>query len=145
MLIGEYRHTLDDKNRVSLPAKFRKELGSKVVVTHGLDKCLFVFSQKGWEKFSGDLAQLSLVQADRRKFSRFMLGGAVETDVDSAGRILLPDFLKEFGDLKTRVVIAGVHSRAEIWSEERWSAYKGAVEKDIDVLAEKLGEVGALL
>lgn len=145
MLIGEYRHTLDDKNRVSLPAKFRKELGSTVVVTHGLDTCLFVFSLPGWEKFSGDLAQLSLVQADRRKFSRFMLGGAVETEVDSAGRILIPDFLKGFAELKTKVVIAGLHSRAEIWSEDRWGAYKGAVEKDIDVLAEKLGEVGALL
>ncbi len=145
MLIGEYTHSLDDKNRVSLPAKFRKELGSKVVVTNGLDSCLFVFSEKEWKKFSEDLAKLSLVEGDKRKFTRFMLGGATEADVDSAGRILLPDFLKDFAKLKSKVVVAGVYSRAEIWSEKAWSDYKKGVEKDIDVLAEKLGEVGALM
>jgi len=145
MLIGEYTHSLDAKNRLSLPIKFRKELGNKVVVTNGLDACLFVFSLKEWTSFSSELSRLSLVQADKRKFSRFMLGGAVEVDVDSMGRILIPDFLKEFGKFKNKVVLTGVHSRVEIWSEKAWSDYKKAVEKDIDVLAEKLGEVGALL
>jgi MraZ protein len=144
MLIGEYTHTLDDKNRLSLPAKFRKELGSKVVVTNGLDACLFIFSVKEWASFSEELSKLSLVQGDKRKFTRFMLGGATEVEVDSIGRILIPDFLKEFGKLKNKVVVTGVHSRAEIWSEKAWSDYKRAVQKDIDVLAEKLGEVGAL-
>src|SRR5258708_612362 len=87
MLIGEYTHTLDAKNRVSLPAKFRKELGGKVVVTKGLDTCLFMFSLKAWQRFSEDVGRLPLVQADKRKYSRFMLGGAVEVDVDSIGRI----------------------------------------------------------
>jgi MraZ protein len=145
MLIGEHTHSLDAKNRLSLPAKFRKELGSKVVVTNGLDACLFVFSLKEWTAFSSELAKLSLVQADKRKFSRFMLGGAVEVEVDAMGRILIPDFLKEFGKLKNKVVLTGVHSRVEIWSEKAWDEYKKSVEKDIDVLAEKLGEVGALI
>ena len=87
---------------------------------------------------------MSLVEGDKRKFTRFMLGGAVEADVDSAGRILLPDFLKDFARLKSKVVIAGVHSRVEIWNEKTWDDYKTNVEKDIDVLAEKLGEIGAL-
>ncbi len=144
MLIGEYTHSLDDKNRVSLPSKFRKELGGKVVVTHGLDTCLFLFSLAAWKKFSEQLASLSLVQGDKRKFSRFMLGGAVEADVDSIGRILLPDFLKEFANLKNKVVLTGVHSRVEIWNDKAWGEYKKSVEKDVDTLAEKLGEVGAL-
>lgn len=144
MLIGEYRHTLDEKNRLSMPVKFRKVLGEKVIVTNGLDSCLFVFSLKSWQDFSQQLATLSLVEGDKRKFSRFMLGGAVEAEIDSAGRILLPDFLKDFAKLKTKVVLTGVHSRVEIWSEKLWDEYKASVEKDIDVLAEKLGEVGAL-
>lgn len=144
MLIGEYTHTLDNKNRVSLPSKFRKELGNKVVVTNGLDTCLFVFSLKEWERFSADVAKLPLVQADKRKYSRFMLGGAVDVEVDSIGRILVPDFLKDFADLKTRVIITGVHDRVEIWNEKAWAEYKRNVVKDIDLLAEKLGEAGAL-
>ncbi len=144
MLIGEYTHTVDAKNRISLPAKFRKELGNKVVITNGLDSCLFIFSLKEWTQFSLEISKLSLVQGDKRKFTRFMLGGASEVEVDSIGRILIPDFLKEFAKLKNKVVLAGVHSRVEIWSERGWSDYKKGVEKDIDVLAEKLGEVGAL-
>ncbi len=144
MLIGEYTHTVDAKNRISLPAKFRKELGNKVVITNGLDSCLFIFSLKEWTQFSLEISKLSLVQGDKRKFTRFMLGGASEVEVDSIGRILVPDFLKEFAKLKNKVVLAGVHSRVEIWSERGWSDYKKGVEKDIDVLAEKLGEVGAL-
>jgi len=144
MLIGEHTHTLDDKNRLSLPAKFRKELGKKVVVTNGLDACLFLWSLPEWQKFSEKLSSLSLVEGDKRKFSRFMLGGATEAEIDSAGRILIPDFLKDFAGLKERVIIAGLHTRVEIWSEKAWSSYKNNVEKDIDVLAEKLGEIGAL-
>lgn len=144
MLIGEYTHSFDEKNRVSLPSRFRRELGKKVVVTRGLDTCLFLFSENEWKKFSEKLSLLSLVQGDKRKFSRFMLGGASEAEIDSAGRILIPDFLKEFAGLKEKIVLAGLHSRVEIWSEKSWSVYKKSVEKDIDVLAEKLGEVGAL-
>lgn len=144
MLIGEYTHTLDNKNRVSLPSRFRKELGKSVVITNGLDMCLFIFSLKEWGKFSEKLSQLSLVQGEKRKFNRFMLGGATEVPIDGAGRILIPDFLKNFASLNERVVIAGLHSRAEIWSEDTWNKYKKGVGKDIDLLAEKLGEVGAL-
>ena len=99
---------------------------------------------KEWKKFSEKLSGLSMVEGDKRKFSRFMLGGATEAEVDGAGRILIPDFLKEFAGLKEKIVIAGLHSRVEIWSERAWNTYKKSIEKDIDVLAEKLGEVGAL-
>ena len=97
MLIGEYIHTIDDKNRISIPAKFRKEMGKKIIITPGLDNCLFVFTLKEWTKVSKRLGSgegdLSFLKADQRTFNRNMFGGAVDVEVDSIGRILLPDFL----------------------------------------------------
>ena len=143
MLIGEYTHTLDDKKRVALPAKFRHEMGKRVVITHGLDNCLFVYPLSHWGGIAGKLASLPLGQADTRGFNRFMLAGAVETEVDSLGRILIPDFLKEFAGLADRIVLAGVHTRVEIWNEAKWIAYKARVRNQAGALAEKLGEIGA--
>ncbi|MBX4199937.1 division/cell wall cluster transcriptional repressor MraZ [Candidatus Parcubacteria bacterium] len=142
MFIGEYTHTVDDKNRISLPAKFRKELGAKIVVTRGLDNCLFLFPHKTWKTISEELSKLGLMQADTRGFSRFMFSGASEIDVDSQGRVLIPDFLKDFAKLQTTVVFAGVHDRIEIWSDGRWNEYKKHIESQADMMAEKLGSVG---
>jgi len=144
MLIGEYIHTLDDKRRVSLPAKFRKEVGKRIVLTHGLDNCLFIYPMKQWEKISEKLGDLSMGQADTRGFNRFMLAGAVDTDVDSMGRILIPDFLKDFAHLKGKVALLGVHDRIEIWNDKAWNQYKGRIEKQADGLAEELGEIGVI-
>jgi MraZ protein len=144
MLIGEYRHTLDTKKRVSLPVKFRKEMGKEVVMTRGLDKCVFVYTKKEWAKISEELGKLGVGQADKRGFNRFILGGAVETPVDSLGRILVPDFLKDFAGLKDKLAVVGVHNRVEIWDDKRWQLYKRGVEKQADELAERLGDLGAL-
>jgi len=143
MLIGEYIHTIDDKKRLSLPARFRTEIGKKVVVTRGLDNCLFIYSLKEWQKVSSKLAELSMGQAGSRGFNRFILAGAVEASVDGIGRILIPDFLKSFAHLENKVVLAGVHNRIEVWDEKRWNEYKSTIEKQADALAEKLGEIGA--
>ena len=102
MLIGEYKHTLDPKKRLSLPSKWRKELGSELVITRGLDNCLFVYPLKEWEKITEKISELPLGQADTRSFNRFFLSGATEVEVDSVGRILVPDYLKEFGKLESR-------------------------------------------
>ncbi len=142
MLIGEHLHTLDDKNRISLPAKFRSELGKKVVVTRGLDTCLFVYSLKEWKKFTDSLANLSMGQSSSRAFNRFLLGGAVETDVDTSGRILIPDFLITFAGLSGKSIVAGVNNRVEIWNEASWRTYTASVEREADTLAERLGEIG---
>ena len=142
MLIGEYAHILDPKKRLSLPSKFRKELGRKVVVTRGLDNCLFVYSGKEWKKVSERLGELSIGQSDTRGFNRFMLSGAVEVEVDSVGRILIPDFLKEFANLRNKVIVAGIHNRVEIWNEKAWIEYKRRIERQADQMAEKLGEIG---
>lgn len=144
MLVGEHIHTLDPKKRLSLPAKFRKEVGKKVVITNGLDNCLFVYPVAQWEKLTTKMAELPMGQSDSRGFSRFFLGGAVETEVDSIGRILIPDFLKQFAGLKNRIAVVGMHDRIEIWDERMWRAYRTRMEKQADTLAEKLGELGAI-
>ena len=144
MLIGEYTHTIDDKKRISLPIKFRKELGKKIVVTHGLDNCLFVYTLKEWEKISEKISELGMGQADKRGFNRFMLAGATLVDVDSIGRILIPEHLRDFAEVKEKVVFTGVYSRVEIWNEKRWIEYKQKVIKNADMMAEKLGDIGAI-
>ena len=144
MLIGEYKHTLDEKNRMSLPAKFRSELGKKVVLAPGLDKSIFMFTVKEWEKISSRLGENSMLQADNPSFNRFIFGGAVEVDIDTAGRILVPDFLKDRAGLKKNVAVIGVQNRVELWNEKTWEEYKKVVETQADQLAEKLGGVGVL-
>lgn len=144
MLIGEYIHTIDDKNRVSLPAKFRSELGKKLVLAPGLDGSIFMFNEKEWHEIASRLNENSMLQADNRSFNRFMFGGAHEVGVDSAGRILIPDFLKGRAKLSGKVAIIGVQNRAEIWNERAWAKYKASVEGQAETLAEKLGNVGAL-
>ena len=144
MLIGEYRHTLDEKKRISLPSKFRKEVGKDIVITHGLDNCLFVYTQKEWKEITQKLGTLGFGQADTRGFNRFMLSGAAEIKVDSVGRILIPENLKDFAGIKTKVVFAGVYNRIEIWDEARWNKYKNDVLGNADKMAQKLGDIGAI-
>lgn len=144
MFIGEYRHTLDTKNRISIPAKFRKELGSSVIVTRGLDRCLFVYPKAAWKKEAAKIASHSTGSAAGRGLSRLMLAGASEADVDSAGRILIPDYLKSFAGLGAKSVVAGVNDRVELWDETAWEAYTTAIERDADAFAEQLSNKGAL-
>jgi MraZ protein len=144
MLIGEYRHSIDGKNRLSLPAKFRQEMGNKVIVTSGLDSCLFVYTTTEWEKITARLSasDSSVLQANNRSFNRYLLGGAVEAEVDAVGRMLIPQYLRDRAKLTSKVVIVGVRDRAEIWDERRWVAYREEVERQADQLAEKLGQAG---
>lgn len=144
MLIGEYTHSIDDKKRLSLPAKFRKEIGKKIIITRGLDTCLFLFSEKEWTVLSAKLSELSMGASGSRGFNRFILAGAAEVSVDAVGRILVPDFLKRFAQLKMKVVFAGVGNRIELWDEKIWQAYTENIEKQADMLAEKLGDVGMI-
>ena len=142
MLIGEFIHNVDKKKRVAIPAKFRRELGKKAVVTRGFDNCLVVYPMREWEIVAEKLSSLPMGQADNRNFARLFLAGASEVSLDSLGRILIPDYLKKFAGLKDKVVITGVHKKLEIWDEKSWERYKNKIEKQTDILAEKLGEVG---
>ena len=141
MLIGEYRHTIDDKKRLSLPAKFRRETGKKVVITSGLDSCLFIFTMDSWEEITKRLStDSSMLSADVRGFNRYLLGSAVEVEVDSLGRMLLPDYLMKRAGLERDVVIVGVRERAEIWDDKRWDAYRAEIEGKANDLSEKLAQ-----
>lgn len=144
MFIGEYRHTFDAKNRISLPAKFRKELGTSVVVTRGLDHCLFIYPKAAWKKQAAVFALQSTGSAAGRGLARLMLAGASETDVDGSGRILVPDYLKSFASLKEKSVVAGVSDRVEVWDESVWEEYTKNIERDAEAFAEKLGDRGSL-
>ncbi len=142
MLIGEYKHSLDPKKRVAIPAKFRKEIGEKAVITRGQDQCLFVYTMQEWEKVAEKLSGLPTGSADTRNFVRLFLSGATDVEIDALGRVLIPDNLKQFAGLKEKVVIVGVYRRLEIWNEDNWENYKQRIEKQTDMLAEKLGELG---
>ena len=142
MFIGEYTYTLDSKRRLAIPAKFRKLLKKKAVITRGLDNCLFLYPENEWQKLAKKLSQLPLSQSDARGFARLMLAGASDVSIDSLGRILLPDYLKEYAGLNKKVVIAGLFNRIEIWSEKQWKEYKNKTEKEIGDMAERLKELG---
>lgn len=144
MLIGEYEHTLDEKNRVSLPRQFRTGLGKKIVMTRGLDNCLFVYPKKSFEKVVAKLDEMSFASQDKRGFSRFILSGAAEIDVDAAGRVLIPEHQREFAKLSKTLVFAGVSDRVEVWDKEAWKQYKSAIESKAESMAETLSQIGAL-
>ena len=145
MLIGEYIHTIDDKNRISLPVKFRKEMGKKIVVAPGFDNCLFILTLKEWEKMSEQLSTpSSFFLKDNRGLGRYILGGAHEIDVDSIGRILIPEFLQKRIGLSGKAALIGVKNRVEVWNEKVWGDYRMGVEKNADQLAEKLSGEGVL-
>lgn len=129
MFIGEYTHAVDEKNRFSLPAKFRKALGRKVVVTRGKDHCLFLYPHQVWLQISKEVSELGHVERDPR-YARFTFAGAAEVEIDSIGRILVPEFLREFAGLKETITITGVHDRVEIWSAPKWQAYKKKLESE---------------
>src|SRR3990167_7791863 len=132
MLIGEYKHNLDPKKRFAVPSKFRRELGNKVVITRGLDSCLFLFSVSEWNILAEKLSKLPIGKQDTRGFVRLLLSGASEVDLDQLGRVLVPDYLKNYAGLKKKIVVAGLFNRLEIWDEENWQNYKSNVEKNTE-------------
>ncbi|RJQ28589.1 transcriptional regulator MraZ [Candidatus Parcubacteria bacterium] len=142
MILGEYQHNLDSKGRIAIPAKFREKVASGAIITRGLDSCLFVFDNKDWEVLAQKLIALPLAQANSRAFVRLMLAGASDVELDSQGRILIPDYLRRYAGLKKQAVVAGLYNRIEIWDSTRWHEYKQKTESASQEIAEKLGELG---
>ncbi|QSO49825.1 division/cell wall cluster transcriptional repressor MraZ [Alicyclobacillus mengziensis] len=138
MFMGEYQHTLDDKGRVIVPAKFREGLGESFVMTRGLDKCLFVYPQSEWEILEQKLKSLPMTRADARSFVRFFLSGATECALDKQGRIVIPTLLRDYATLDRDIVVLGVSNRVEIWSQERWHEYSDAAAESFADIAEGL-------
>ena len=142
MFIGEYKYNLDNKNRLAMPAKFRKLFKEGAVITKGLDNCLFIYTAKEWAKLVDKLANLPISQAKSRAFSRMLLAGAMDVNLDGQGRVILPDYLKEFAALNKKVVIAGLYNRLEVWDDKLWVKYQRTSEKDTNELAEGLVDLG---
>ena len=142
MFIGEYSHSVDEKGRLALPVKFRTAFSSGCVVTRGIDQCLAVYTAEEWKTLAAKLSALPLAQANSRAFSRLMLAGAMDLEPDKQGRIVLPDYLREYGRLGKSVVLAGLYNRVEIWDKEAWNAYTQRTEAASQDIAEKLGELG---
>ncbi len=142
MLLGEYKHTIDPKGRVAIPAKFREKFTAGAIVTRGLDHCLFVFSKSEWEILAQKIISLPLAQADSRAFARLMLSGATDVELDVQGRILIPDSLRNYAQMKKQVVVTGMYTRVELWDTDAWEAYKKKTESAADEIAEKLSELG---
>lgn len=141
MFIGEYHHSIDEKGRVAVPVKFREQLRKGSVVTKGLDTCLVLYPIEEWEQLASKLSKLPISQSNTRAFSRFVLSGAMDVDLDKQGRVVVPDYLREYAHLQKKAVIVGLYNRVEIWDEEQWQQYRQKTEKESIEIAEKLGEM----
>jgi MraZ protein len=142
MFIGEYAHSIDEKGRISIPSKIRRDLGSGAVVTRGIDECLWVFTKKEWQILAEKLSSLPLTDSDSRAFSRLMLAGAMEVEFDSQGRALLPGYLRDYAGLKKQAIVAGLYNRLEIWEASHWKQYKEKAEKETNQITKHLSDLG---
>lgn len=138
MLIGRYQHSLDVKNRVSIPAKFREELGDSFIATRGLDRCIFIYSLAEWEKFDAKLKTLNMTNKDAREFSRMFYANACECEVDKQGRIVIPNNLRSIAKIEKDVMITGVSDRVEIWSLTEWENFENEANQRYEDISENL-------
>lgn len=138
MFTGEYHYSLDEKGRIVLPPKFRRDLGTRVVVTRGLDECVAVYAPAEWAKLEKRLRQLGV---NRRDFVRFMLASAEDVDVDKQGRMTVPAHLRQYAKVDREAVVVGVGGRLEIWSEANWKQYIAKVQAEAPTLASELSDL----
>ena len=139
MLLGEYEHTIDDKNRLTLPARFRQAFAEGIVVTRGMDGCLFAYTQTNWDNLvQSRLATLDPLSKEGRRMQRFFFSGAAEAELDKQGRVSLPAALLQHAKLERDVVVAGVHDHVEIWSRDAWRRELAEVEGSAEDVAERL-------
>ena len=141
MLIGQFNHNLDVKKRLSIPAKWRSIFGDKVIVTSGLDKSLFIFSELEWSKIAISISEKGFMDVDTRNFSRLILSNAFDLPIDSHGRVLLPEHLIKYADLKTDVILAGNYNRGEIWDKQEFSKLMESVNKNADDIASRMSKL----
>ena len=140
MFIGEYHHSVDDKGRLIIPSKFRDELGTKFIITRGIENCLFVYSLESWEKIVNKLETLPFTKKDARAFIRFFLSGASEAEFDKQGRINITSPLISYANITKECVVIGTGDRLEIWSEESWNDFFASAKDSMSDIAENLFE-----
>lgn len=141
MFIGEYNHTIDLKNRIIIPSKFRDELKNSCIITKGLDGCLYIYTKDEWNKIEDKLKILPLTNKEARAFTRFFFAGAAEIEIDKQGRALIPQNLIEYAQIKKDIVSIGVSTRIEIWSKEKWEEYNNT-DVDFENILNKMEELG---
>lgn len=141
MFIGEYEHSLDSKNRIIIPSRFRAELGVDFIITKGLDKCLYIYTKDQWAVLEDKLERLPLANKSARAFVRFFFSGANELNMDKHGRVLINQPLLKYASIKKDVVSIGVSNRIEIWSRENWIEYNNS-NVDFNNIAEQMGNIG---
>jgi len=142
MFLGEHSHSIDQKGRLSVPAKFHQQLAKGVIVTRGLDHCLWIYPREEWEKVARRLADLPITQKKSRAFARLMLAGAWDAKLDTQNRLMLPEYLRAYAGLKKHATIAGLFNRLEVWDEDAWQTYRRHTEAEGDTIAESLAELG---
>ena len=142
MLMGEFHHNVDDKGRLIIPSKFRSELGDKVIITKGLDKCLFIYSMDEWEKIINKISNLQFTKKNVRAFERAFIGGASTIEFDKQGRINITSPLVHYANITKECVIIGVNERLEIWSKEEFDKYMKENEESLDLITEDLFDSG---
>lgn len=142
MFMGEFNHSVDEKGRLIMPAKFREGLGLNFVITKGLDNCLFVYPKPEWQNLEVKLKSLPVTNTSARAFSRFFFSGATEAELDKQGRVLLPPNLREYAKLDRDLVVIGVSNRVEIWSKAEWERYSQQADESFEEIAEKIVDLG---
>ena len=138
MFIGEYHHTIDDKGRIIIPAKFRDSLGEQFIITRGLENCLFVYSLENWAKITDKLSTLPFTKKDARIFNRFFLSGATDVELDKQGRVNISQPLIDYANLVKDCVVIGTGDRLEIWSQESWNGFFDSTKDNMSDIAENL-------
>lgn len=141
MFMGEYEHNLDAKGRLIIPAKFRDQIGDVVVLTRGMEGCIFGYSEEQWHKMESKLDQLPLTKRNARSFTRLFYSGAMESEFDKQGRVNLTNTLKKHAGLEKECVIVGVSDRIEIWDKARWEAFSDEANENYDEIAEDLEDI----
>ncbi len=142
MFLGEFQHTVDQKGRLAIPAKFREELADGAVVTRGLDKCLVIYPRLEWEGLAEKVSRLPQTQPNVRTLSRLLFSGAVDLSLDSQGRTILPQYLREYAGITANVAVIGLYQRVEVWGLDEWNAVKATTEAAGGSLAEQLADLG---
>lgn len=142
MFMGEFQHSLDDKGRLIIPAKFREDLGDKFIVTRGLDNCLFVYPMSQWKVLEENIKKLPTSHADTRAFVRMFFSGAVEAELDKQGRIVIPQHLRDHARIEKDAYVIGVSTKVEIWAKSAWEQYSSQAQQSYENIAETIMDIG---
>lgn len=141
MFLGRHAHNLDDKGRLAIPSRFREPLRQGLVLTRGIDRCIAAYSREAWDLLALRVNALPMTDPHARQFRRMVFAEVVDLKLDSQGRVLVPNSLREYAEIDREAIIIGVHASIEIWSPERWSIVDAALASDGDEISARLAQM----